>query len=167
MPRLTNTAYLVQRERLIKAFNIRPSLFTALSYNDQLDLHAFYALHQEWIDQDLLAHRAQVTKEHPSLPHRAGKLYARINRQLQNNRPHQPLPPTGTSTSKRVKVPGSLRQSNIRIEGLAHPVPDYQKLAKALIDHLEAERKAKILKAAQRAEPKTLDQSQGDDRMAA
>jgi len=167
VPRLTNTAYLNQREQLIKDFNTRPSLFTALSYNDQLDLHAFYALYQEWIDQDLLAHRAEVTKEHPSLPHRAGKLYARITRQLQNNRPHQPLPPTETSTDKRVKVPARLRQSNIRIEGLTHPVPDYQKLAKALIDHLEIERKAKILKAAQRAEPEPPDQSQGDDRMAA
>ena len=70
-------------------------------------------------------------------------------------------------TNKRVKVPASLRESDIRIEGLAHPVPDYQKLAKALIDHLEAERKAKILKAAQRTEPEAPDQSQGDDRMAA
>lgn len=73
--------------------------FTILSPTEQLHLHAFFAFTKRPTPVELGAHRAAVTAAEPSLPHRAGKAFARL-------RPFLTLPPPD---SNRVTSAGERR----------------------------------------------------------
>ncbi len=49
-----------------------------LSPAEQWTLHSYYEFTKPLSDDQLLAHRAAVSKAQPSLPHRAGKTFTRL-----------------------------------------------------------------------------------------
>ena len=49
-----------------------------LSPAEQWMLHSYYEFTKHLTDDQLLAHRAAVSKAQPSLPHRAGKAFAKL-----------------------------------------------------------------------------------------
>lgn len=49
-----------------------------LSPTEQWALHSYYEFTKRLTDDQLLAHRAAVSRAQPSLPHRAGKAFARL-----------------------------------------------------------------------------------------
>ena len=109
---------------------------------DQLTLHEYYRPAEPLTDHEALAHRRRAGHESPSLPQRAGKIYALLLRKIarEEERRRHPLP---AAPIRRV---GHKRIYNIRVRGLARPTPDYDKLARALLEHArnEAEKAAPI-----------------------
>lgn len=49
-----------------------------LSPAEQWALHSYYEFTKHLSDTELLAHRAVITLAQPSLPHRAGKVFAKL-----------------------------------------------------------------------------------------
>lgn len=49
-----------------------------LSPPEQWTLHSYYEFTKHLSDDQLLAHRAAVSRAQPSLPHRAGKAFAKL-----------------------------------------------------------------------------------------
>ena len=132
MPRLTNKDYLSQRQFLVDVWKASPGLFSVLSYNQQLDLHGFYAPYRDLTDTEAITHRRQVTADHPSLPNSAGKLYVRFFTHVQQVQERLQQQPPQLATSK-APTPRTGRR-NIQVRALARPEPDLQKVAKALLE---------------------------------
>jgi hypothetical protein len=141
VPRLTNKEYLAQRVFIQDALRGFSDVFASLSYNDQLTLHTFYASNQDLTDDELIEHRTKITKQQPSLPQRAGKLFgqvftAAVRRERRLSRPKkQPA---------KVRVPAG--KGHIRIYPLAKPEPDIEGLSQVLLDvarSMEAEERGR------------------------
>ena len=130
MPRLTNKDYLLQRTFLLDAWNHFPGVFSYFTYNEQLERHAYFAPSKELSDQEAIAHRQQVTHDHPSLPHRAGKLYARLHKQASAERDRLAHTPATPLITKSKRTAG---QRRIAVGAVARPEPDLRKLALALL----------------------------------
>jgi hypothetical protein len=112
------------------------TVFTYLTYDQQVELHRFYATTKDFSDEEAVAYRKEVSAKEPSLPNRAGKLYARVSRiaeLVQKYIESQPeLKPKKAPKKVRTRVPSS--KVNIRIKALARPEPDIDKLAQILLE---------------------------------
>jgi hypothetical protein len=91
-----------------------------LSEMSGLELHGFYALTKKLNEKDALLHRQLVTADHPTLPHRAGKLQLRIRQALVADGPSSnPQRPTARRGQRgRIRV-HSLARSDIEVDKLA------------------------------------------------
>jgi len=98
---------------------------------EQMDLHAFFAHANDLTDDQALAHRVTATKQDPSLPQIAGRLYAKIKRDLVNRLALEPA-----STASRRKP-----ETNVKVEafGLMRPSPNLEKLYDAIFMMVEQE----------------------------
>jgi hypothetical protein len=130
VPRLTNADYLIQREFLIDAWNHFRGVFSYFSYNEQMELHAYFAPYKELSANEATTHRKQVTHDHPSLPQRAGKIYARFYEQVKVHQARLTQAPTAAAA----KPQGRITKQNIRVRGIARPESDLHKLALALLE---------------------------------
>ena len=137
MPRLTNRDYLTNRA-LLRDQWLTPTrgAFGTLPRYAQLDLHQYYAPAKELWDDDAIAHRVAIAKQHPSLPQRAGRAFEALCASIDGT-PNLLLDryrqrPTGTIGSCKKKLA-------IRITGVANPNPDYQFLVRHLTDLVKKE----------------------------
>jgi hypothetical protein len=133
VPRLTNNDYVIQRDFLKDDWNEFRAIYAFLDYTDQLVLHEFYGPSKDWSDEEAIAHRKRVTKQQPSLPNRAGKLYAQIDRHakdLQKRLAEQPTQPAKVKIKRLPQARGKIRVSSV----IARPEPDLRKLAMVLLD---------------------------------
>lgn len=137
MPRLTNTNYLQQRHHLCHLWFAQDGgSVSRLSATEQWDLHGFYGITEQFDEKQILAYRAEVTREQPSLPQRAGRAYAHlqaIEHQLAKLPPRTPVMKDGKRRNHRSK------DLNIQVRALVHPVINYEKLASALLEHAQNE----------------------------
>lgn len=79
MPRLTNQSYLLQHHHLRDQFlYVKKNNFFLLSANEQWDLFSYFFPHDQGSDELLLEHRASMSAFDRSLPHRAGRAYAKL-----------------------------------------------------------------------------------------
>ena len=79
MTRLTNTTYLAQHHQLkAEWFSESGGAFIMLNSAEQWALHSYYEFTKHLADDQLLAHRATVSKAQPSLPQSAGKAIAKL-----------------------------------------------------------------------------------------
>lgn len=129
---MTDKEYLVRREFLVDAWNFFRGVFTAVSYNQQLEVHRFFQPYKELTDEEALVHRKKISAEEPSLANRAGKLYLlieaeahRLRSQLENEPPQDP--------TKRVRVGTHRGNREVRVVPLAKPKVDAMKMAEALL----------------------------------
>lgn len=136
MPRLTDKEYLSRRDFLVDAWKLFPSIYSALSYNQQMELHAFFQPTKELTDEEAIEHRRTITTQHPSLPSRTGKSFKlaeaqakRLQQQLEHESPQDPTKP--------VRMPVPRGKQHITVYGLARPKVDVKELAEALLDYLE------------------------------
>jgi len=132
VPRLTNDDYTKQRLFLVHAWSWFPDIFTVLPYNQQMEVHEYYAPSKTCTTDEALVHRHQVTREQPSLPNRAGKSFPRLLHRTQvitqrieflATHPQPPLPHLKTK---------SRTHGNVRSYALTPPEIDDRKLARAL-----------------------------------
>jgi hypothetical protein len=133
VPRLSNGDYLINRAFLQDAWELFPSVFTRLSYNEQIELHSFYRPSKDWTDHEAIDHRKRISKQQPSLPNRVGKHFVRIDQHakaLQEQLAKRPAQPVRV-LAKSSRSKGT---RNIRVRVLARPEPDLHKLALVLLD---------------------------------
>lgn len=80
MPRINHNEYCRRRAFLISMLGDREQLMGVLKPNQQWDVHAFFQPTKALTDQQLCAHRRQITEQQPSLPAKAGKLVSRLKK---------------------------------------------------------------------------------------
>jgi hypothetical protein len=73
MPRLTTSDYLFFYHHLREIWETDYSPFGLITTRDQRYLHVYFQLSKHLTDDELLAHRIDVTARQPSLPHSAGR----------------------------------------------------------------------------------------------
>lgn len=126
------------------------SFFTTLTYNQQRALHDYYLPTKELSDEQLLAHRAKMAADQPSLASVAGKAFRQIERTY--------LEVTRGSGGDPVRLRALLdshvhytsattvrKGVRIRVTGLARPEIDVRMAARAFIEmgkQLAAEERA-------------------------
>lgn len=116
MPRLTPSTYLIHHQQLKTVWETHQYWFAALSPNDQWALHQFYKPSVNLTATELLAHRRAVTAADPSLPHRAGRAYAKL------------------SHGERSRaIAGTASSRAITVRSVVRPEPDLRLLAKVYI----------------------------------
>lgn len=117
MPRITNTNYLERRQQLIRQYRQHRELFSYLSVQAQNDLHVYFQTTNFGSAAELIAERARLAAEDPSLPQRAGKAFVALGK--------EPAPDV------RVTTPAGGR--GVYARGVMRAEPDVQQLARALL----------------------------------
>lgn len=117
MPRLTHSTYVNQRDHLREIWNFSGGAFSLLTPKEQWDLHNFYLVTQEMNTAELRLHRRVVKRIDPSLPQRAGRAYAKLERGK-------------WETISYVVTP---KGRAISVRSLAKPRPDLRKLVRGLL----------------------------------
>lgn len=134
MPRLTNREYLARRELLKDAWRLFQGVYVAVSYNQQMAVHAFFQPSKDLTDEEALEHRRTITVEEPSLPNRAGKGYLGIERAAYELHRRLEKEPSQDPTLP-VRLPKNMR--TIKVAPIARPEVDVERLAEALLDLAE------------------------------
>ncbi|MFG6279580.1 hypothetical protein [Microbacterium sp. 5K110] len=127
MPRLTNKTYLCNRSALGKFWRRSEHGWSKLSLEDQCTLHEYFEPTMDLTDDQAIAYRQAVTAEWPNLPQRAGKAYAQFTRVIAQLEAEPPRLKTSPK-SKHRRTPYI-----VRVEALARPDVDFDKLARALL----------------------------------
>ncbi len=140
MPRSTDKTFLQSRTQLTILWNddADPARqFFYLTAREQWDLRAYFQFTVKLSDQDAVLHRRAVTHSQPSLPHRAGRALARLERLITNGPEADPTYQRQRRAARRAalvyakahdKKPRAL---SVRAE--MQPEPDAKKFAQALI----------------------------------
>jgi hypothetical protein len=134
MPKLSNDDYLIRHEILHRVWGTDNRHFTHLKYQQQRDLHDYYDPAKDLTNDELLAHRKKVAKQHPSLPQRASKAF------LVMLRPETQREPAHSSLDRKGR--------KITIRPLVRPEIDTEQLARALLrmaEQLTPEERAKLV----------------------
>ncbi|OFJ53378.1 hypothetical protein BEL07_13005 [Mycolicibacterium grossiae] len=93
------------------------SAFLYLTFRDQVDLHTYFQFASDKTEAELIEHRRNVHALDRSLPHRAGRAYARLIR-------GERAPATSSALSDG---------SRISVRAIVRPEIDFRMLAKALL----------------------------------
>lgn len=113
MPRLTDHDYLKNHELLRANRETDNTAFVMLSAGEQWDLFCYYLPHEVRSYSALLAHREEISRLDPSLPHRAGRALSkmvRIKELLPEYREWKATQPRiKKNAKKRIMVFGSVR----------------------------------------------------------
>ena len=80
MPRLNTSTYVHNHHQLTELWLTDQNAFSYLSPSDQLDLHKYFQFASDKTEADLIEHRRSVHMLDPSLPQRAGRAYAKLQR---------------------------------------------------------------------------------------
>ncbi|BBZ30274.1 hypothetical protein MMAD_45690 [Mycolicibacterium madagascariense] len=92
-------------------------MFSYLNPTDQLDLHKYFQFASDKTEAELLDHRRNLDALDPSLPHRAGRAYAKL---LRGER----------APAHYAEMPNGRRVS---VRPVMKPEPDIKMLAKVLL----------------------------------
>lgn len=131
MPRTTPKQQFERYQFIKRAFLEHRSVFADLIAMDQWELFDFYKPRSDFTLEQLRAYQAEMSKQQPSLPQRAGKAYREFERAYENwvARAAQPqVPVVKDRRNSRTKP------HNYVIRGLARDDIDMTKLARALLD---------------------------------
>jgi len=129
MPRLTNQRYVDIHHLLRRDWLENPALYAYLTPNEQWVLHDFFQPYKALTDAELVKHRQSVSRQAPSLPHRAGRALRRFERTgeaIDRWRAQAIVRPAATN-HKRLDL------SSIKVWALVRPEIDVKMLAKACI----------------------------------
>ena len=122
MTRLTHTTYTLQHHQLRREWIDRHGFaFTMLSPTEQILIHDFYEPSKPLTDCELRAHRVEITRVRPSLPHQAGKAFVRIA-------PFLDVVPAP------LRSPGRGKPYVVKITSLVNPKIDPERMARILLD---------------------------------
>jgi hypothetical protein len=138
MPRVTYETYRNRHLILRQLWSERQGLFILISPMEQWALHEYYLCAEKATEESLLKYYQHIKSTQPSLPHRAGKAYAALDRRIMAGRPVQNKAPTG---------PQRKGQKALTVRSLVRPQPDMDLFVKTLISITER-RTAEKAKAA-------------------
>lgn len=132
MPRLTSRDYLTHRQFLCQCWEERDGVaFADLPYQQQLDLHDYFAPSIALTDREALTHRTAMTKAFPSLPQKAGRAYEAMCAAIEGT-PNR-IVDTFSSETTTVELIAGKRRS-LRMTGIARPKVDHYRVARALLN---------------------------------
>jgi hypothetical protein len=120
MTRLTHSTYSDRRECLREAWIHSQRTFFVLTAKEQWDLHNFYVVTQEMTSPELRLHRRLVKQVDPSLPQRAGRAYAKLER----------------GDWKRIDYAVTPKGRAITIRTLVKPKPDLERYARTILAYV-------------------------------
>jgi hypothetical protein len=80
MPRLNTSTYLHHDHQLKELWLVDQNVFSYLTPTDQLALHKYFQFASDKTETELIEHHHNVHTGDPSLPHRAGRAYAKLIR---------------------------------------------------------------------------------------
>lgn len=132
MPRLTNSDYLINRHLLIEVWEQHWGQLAELPTFAQRDLHRFYAMSKDLSDDQAIALRKDATAQEPSLSQQAGRAFAQLETVMSAALARNQSPP---ADAIRTGTRGKHRVGTIRVRALARPEIDYERLARALVEH--------------------------------
>ncbi|KIC60026.1 hypothetical protein [Microbacterium hominis] len=125
MPRLTNKTYLCNRSIIGKLWRRSEHGWSKLSLEDQCTLHEYFEPTMDLTDDQAIAYRQTVTAKWPNLPQ--GAAYAQFTRVITRLEAEPPRLKTSPK-SKHKRTPYI-----VRVEALARPDVNFDKLARALL----------------------------------
>ena len=129
MTRLTQLTYITQHYQLKKEwFSPGGGAFIMLSPTEQWALHSYYEFTKKLSDAEPLAHRKAISREHPSLPQRAGKAFSKL-------RLFSDGLPAYIEGRDRAPKPIKGGQTKLTILSEVHPAVDVPLLVSALLDY--------------------------------
>jgi hypothetical protein len=132
MPRLTSRDYFTHRQFLREEWDERDGAASAdLPYQQQLDLHDYFAPSAVFTEREALTHRSEMTKAFPSLPQKAGRACEAMCAAIQGT-PNQIVDTHRDKTTTIEMIAGKRRL--LRITGVARPKIDHYRLARALLN---------------------------------
>lgn len=117
--------YLHHHHQLKELWLVQQNVFSYLSPSDQLALHKYFQFASDKSEIQLVEHRHNVHALDPSLPHQAGRAYAKIMRGTRAPAHYAEMP-----NGRRVSVRAIMR-----------PEPDVQMLARTFFRMALDERK--------------------------
>jgi hypothetical protein len=130
MSRQTSSHYYHVHQQLRRFWLTHDGLYAALSPTEQWLLHDYYQPSKDFTKDQLLTHRAEITKRRPGLPQQAGRAYAKFQERaaiwaVQVIRAkHAAKVPTARAKE---------RERTITVRAVVRPTPDYAKLSRALL----------------------------------
>jgi len=129
MSRSTNSKYLQTHHPLKRLWQHATSAYDRLTPTEQWQLHDYFRPSKDLTDAELLAHRAAISKERPTLPQQAGKALVK----LQGAAAHVAL--RGVRMRKQPKAAKYARgkRGQIQVYGVVKPELDLKALARALL----------------------------------
>jgi hypothetical protein len=135
VPRLIAKQYLKAHDQLRRFWLGDHRLFAELSPTEQWQLHDYFKPDTDWSDLELLAHREQVSKQRPSLPHQAGRALSRFHDRAAHLALLRVRRGKGSAAQKVLKH----RERHLTVNPVMRPEIDAHELARAIIN-LAAER---------------------------
>jgi hypothetical protein len=133
MPRLSARKYLQASKRLRRYWYHQQMAYGYLTAAEQWQLHDFFKPTKDWTDDEVLAHRAEITTQRPSLPHQAGRALAKIDEIAPQlavigvRRRHAPPAKPARRTNVRDQ------DRHITVRAVVKPEIDTERLAKVVI----------------------------------
>ena len=125
MPRVTYTTYRNRHLILRQLWAEHEGVFSRIKPGEQWALHSYYLCAVKMTEHTLRNHYLRIRDMRSSLPHRAGKAYARLKRSV--------TPPAVRLTRPVSNMTIRKRAGKIVVQPLVRPQPDVDRLAKVLI----------------------------------
>ena len=110
MPRISTMEYRASHHRLKESLTELPQAMMSLPANEQWLLHSFFVPTRDLSDQELNAHRKVISKEQPSLPHKAGRALTHLNQNC------------GVAMTAANGDPARMRQLLVQMGGTIAPI---------------------------------------------
>ncbi|MDQ1131135.1 hypothetical protein [Microbacterium sp. SORGH_AS_0888] len=153
MARVDDHNHLGRRDLLVACWNHVPVAIGLLSPKARWELHRFYAPSRDLTDDEFLAHMKQVLASEPSLAQRVGKHYRLIFTVYkryadQVGKTNFSAIEAGIRRDYARKNWDPSEKRRIMIMPLVNPDIDYEKLARALLEQADRERRGEFRDAA-------------------
>jgi hypothetical protein len=153
MTRIREGEQLGRRDLLVACWHYVPEVIDLLTPKEQWELHRFYVPSRDLTDDEFLDHMKQVSAPEPSLAQRVGKhyrliftVYKRYADQFGKTNFAAIRAGIIRDYARGNRDPSEKRQ--LVITPLVNPDIDYEKLARALLDLADRERRGKFRDAA-------------------
>lgn len=119
MPRLSDVEYLIRHDLVHNVWTNNPAYFGYLTDRQQRDIHVYFQTTSDAKDDELISRRKLLTRNNPSLPHRAGRAFLAFLR-----------PPVEETR------PQSTKSKNTSTRIVANPEIDFPRLVETLMDQV-------------------------------
>jgi hypothetical protein len=138
MPRINYNEYENRHTILKLVWNQNQGTFALLEPAEQWLIHDYYQPSKDLTHEQLREHRGTISKERPSLPHQAGKVYASLAaRHQEAQRAYVKLQEQSPALS-RARRPIGKDRGPIRVRAVVRPEIDVEKLSRVVISMMQA-----------------------------
>lgn len=137
MPRLTRRDYITRHNFLKQIWAHHSELFAVLPVKQQWEVHRYYQLSHGLSEEQLVDYRKTIEREEASLPQRASKAYAQLDRvfryafEVSEGDGAKFRETVNRFTADKSVGHGKKR---LRVGAVVKPEPDLERFSKALVE---------------------------------